>query len=61
MKKPLNTATAEVSPWRFKLVLALLAVLVLLLVKELLVLQVLDTERGHAFFTGAGRCSNRAH
>lgn len=54
MKKPLNTVTAEVSPWRFKLVLALLAVLVLLLVKELLVLQVLDTERGHAFLQGQG-------
>jgi len=54
MKNTLTPATSIVSPWRFKLVLAVLALLVLLLVKELLGLQVLDTERGHAFLQGQG-------
>jgi len=54
MNNTLSPVSADVSPWRFKLVLAVLALLLLLLVKELLVLQVLDTERGHAFLQGQG-------
>lgn len=50
-----NISQSEITPpWRYYVVLALLALLVLLLVKELLVLQVLDTEHGYEFLQDQG-------
>lgn len=44
----------SVAAWRFYLTIALLAALVCMLVGRLLVLQVLDTDRGHEFLQGQG-------
>ena len=43
-----------ISIWRFRLVLAVLCSLLALLVGRILSLQILDTERGHAFLGGNG-------
>jgi cell division protein FtsI (penicillin-binding protein 3) len=46
--------TAPISPWRFRIVLAGLSVLALLLVWRALTLQVLDVDRGYRFLQGQG-------
>jgi cell division protein FtsI (penicillin-binding protein 3) len=44
----------SVAPWRFYLAIAMLLILVSLLIGRLLVLQVLDTDRGYEFLQGQG-------
>ncbi|MEH6558637.1 MAG: penicillin-binding transpeptidase domain-containing protein [Oceanicoccus sp.] len=50
----IKVARQAVPAWRFSLVVVMLVALVSLLVWQLLLLQVLDTERGHDFLQGQG-------
>lgn len=50
----IKAARHAVPAWRFSLVVVMLVALVSLLVWQLLLLQVLDTERGHDFLQGQG-------